>query len=94
MWSKDLENDFKYHAPKGEDDVNKYTTIRATAKTMAKLIIDMAPDCKERDESIKNIQMAVMWANAAIARNCKKPVMTDEDMKAIAKALNEGLKRK
>ena len=54
----------------------------------------MAPDCKERDESIKNIQMAVMWANAAIARNCKKPVMTDEDMKAIAKALNEGLNKK
>lgn len=66
--SLDLENIYKYHSPK-DDQPAKYEALRAMAKNMAQLIDDYCPNSRERSIAFTNLEQAIMWANAAIARN-------------------------
>ena len=64
----DIERNFTYHAPKpGQPE--RYSTIREIAKGLALFIDDHCPDSREKSLSITKLEEAVMWANAAIARN-------------------------
>ena len=63
-----IENAFRYHPPKGEQQA-KYEAIRANAKTMAYLIHHQCPTSREKALALTKLEEAVMWANAAIARN-------------------------
>ncbi|WP_010276538.1 Acb2/Tad1 domain-containing protein [Paenibacillus senegalensis] len=63
-----IENNFKYHAPK-EGQPEKYTAIREKAKELAYLIDDKCPNSREKSLALTNLEQAIMWANAAIARN-------------------------
>ena len=65
---KQLEKDFTYHPPKG-DQPERYVRIRDTSKFLAMLICQDCPASRERSLAITNLEQAVMWANAAIARN-------------------------
>lgn len=68
MDPQDLANRFTYHPPKaGQPD--KYTLIRANARSLAEEINALAPDSREKSLAITSLEEAVMWANAAIARN-------------------------
>ena len=64
----DQENIYQYHRPK-EGQNNKYESIRAKAKELALLIEAECPDGREKSEAFTNIETAVMWANASIARS-------------------------
>lgn len=64
----DLENRFTYHAPKG-DQAERYERIRAVGLRLAHCVNDLAPDSREKSLALTKIEEAVMWANAAIARN-------------------------
>jgi len=64
----DLEKRFTYHAPK-QGQPEKYTVIRGQAFELAKVIDSAAPDSREKSLAITALEEAVMWANAAIARN-------------------------
>jgi len=63
-----LDNIYKYHAPK-EGQPRKYEAIRSRAKELAELINAECPESRERFEAFTHLETAVMWANAAIARN-------------------------
>ncbi|MEV2911430.1 hypothetical protein ABNF65_23200 [Paenibacillus larvae] len=63
-----IENNFKYHAPK-EGQPEKYTAIRGKAEELAHLIDESCPNSREKSLALTNLEQAVMWANAAIARN-------------------------
>jgi len=63
-----IEKSFKYHAPK-EGQPKKYEDIRAKAKELALMLADSAPNSRELSLAITKLEEAVMWANAAIARN-------------------------
>lgn len=63
-----IENNFKYHTPK-EGQPEKYSTIREKAKELAYLIDEMCPNSREKSIAMTELETAVMWANAAIARN-------------------------
>jgi hypothetical protein len=63
-----VENNFKYHAPKG-DQPEKYVALREKAKELAYLIIEKCPPSRERSVALTNLEDSVMWANASIARN-------------------------
>lgn len=63
-----IENDFSYHAPKG-DQPERYQTIRAQAKALALLIVDLCPDGRERSLALTKLEECVMFANAGIARS-------------------------
>ena len=63
-----IENAFMYHPPK-DGQVERYQKIRDKAKELATLIADETPTSREQAVAITNLEQAVMWANAAIARN-------------------------
>jgi hypothetical protein len=63
-----LEKTFTYHAPKA-DQVPRYNEIRDTAGRLAKLLLFVCPPTRERSLALTSLEEAVMWANAAIARN-------------------------
>lgn len=63
-----LDNNFVYHAP-DKDQEARYTAIRQTAKDFAALILRYTPDSREQALALTNLEQAVFWANAAVARN-------------------------
>ena len=65
---EDLVKRFTYHTPKG-DQPQRYESIRGHGIDLADLIDDLCPDSREKSLAITKLEEAVMWANAAIARN-------------------------
>lgn len=63
-----LENNFKYHAPK-DDQQEHYVHIRDEARALAYTIVKNTPPSREQALAITNLEQAIFWANAAIARN-------------------------
>lgn len=63
-----IENNFKYHAPTG-DKVQRHTDVREVCKTTANRIDELCPNSREKSLAITKLEEAMMWANAAIARN-------------------------
>lgn len=66
--NQQIENNFKYHSPK-EGQPEKHTQLREKAKELAYLIDELCPNSREKSVAITNLETAVMWANASIARN-------------------------
>lgn len=66
----DIFNRFTYHPPLPElNQVARYNEIRDMGKNFAFTLIMQCPPSRELSLAIKHIEEAVMWANAAIARN-------------------------
>lgn len=65
---KNVERDFTYRAPKGDQPV-RYGLLRDKAKEFAHLIVEMTPSSHEQAEALSLLNLAVMSANAAIARH-------------------------
>ena len=63
-----LDKRFTYHPPK-EGQPRRYENIRDKAKSMAYLIDQVCPESREKSLALTKLEEAVMWANAAIARN-------------------------
>lgn len=63
----ELDRRFTYHAPKG-DQAERYTAIRALARDFAANLMMACPESRELSLALTNLELAVMWANAAIAR--------------------------
>ena len=63
-----IENNFTYHAPK-EGQQEKYVALRAKAKELAALFLELVPDSRERSVALTELENSVFWANAGIARN-------------------------
>lgn len=67
-----LNNDFTYHSPKAELGQNeRYIEMRAKAKELAVMITMYTPPSREQSTALTNLEQAIFWANAAIARNEK-----------------------
>lgn len=65
---EDLKNRFTYHAPK-ENQPMRYEEIRQRAKELAESLVAICPESRELSLALTNLEQAVMWANASIARN-------------------------
>jgi hypothetical protein len=68
MTTPDLENRFTYHPPK-DGQAETYQGIRAIGLNFARTIDQQCPDSREKALALTKLEEAVMWANAAIARN-------------------------
>ena len=66
--AKKIEVAFVYHPPK-EDQPQRNEDIRALGKGMAEKLVRLCPPSRELSLALTNLEQAVMWANAAIARN-------------------------
>ena len=68
MSSPEIEKRFTNHPPKdGQPEL--YQAIRDMAKMMATIIENTCPESREKSLAFTNLEQAVMWANASIARN-------------------------
>jgi hypothetical protein len=63
-----IENDFTYHSPKG-DQAARYAQLRDKGKELALLIAEVTPDSPDQSIALTLLNLAVMSANASIARN-------------------------
>jgi hypothetical protein len=63
-----IERDFTYHPPT-EGQVLMYREIREQARALALLLAGLCPISRELSLALTNLEQAVMWANAAIARS-------------------------
>lgn len=63
-----IENNFIYHAPKLNQQ-ERYGKLRDKAKELAHLINDLTPVSREQSLALTQLEDAVMWSNASIARN-------------------------
>lgn len=61
------DNNHAYHRPT-PDAQPKFAALRAKAKELALLIDEHCPDGRESSIAHTQLETAVMWANAAIAR--------------------------
>lgn len=68
MTPEELVNRFTCHELT-EDQVELYEEIQLMALTLATVVYSSCPDNRERSLAMTKIEEAVMWANAAIARN-------------------------
>ena len=68
MTPEQLDNNFIYHAPKG-DQAERYQKLRDKAKELAEFINEMCPESREKSVAFTNLETAMFWANASIARN-------------------------
>lgn len=66
--TEEIAHNFTYHAPKpGQQE--RYVSLRDKAKELALLIVELTPASREQSVAITELETAVFWANAAIARN-------------------------
>lgn len=67
---KDLENRFSYHPVKPEElQEHRYQEIRRNAKEFGELLLQFCPPSRELSLAITNLEQAMFWANASIARS-------------------------
>lgn len=64
----DLKNRFVHHPPK-EGQAERYAQIREILRLNAEYIVERTPVCREQSLALTKLEEAMMWANAAIARN-------------------------
>ncbi len=67
MEQKLLDYNFVHHSPTSEQ-IQKYDTIRSKFKEVAKLIVKTCPESREKTEAMINLEQAMFWANASVAR--------------------------
>ena len=72
---KRLDNDFTYHKTLAHQPA-RYSEIRNEVKNLAHMILCLTPPSREQSLAMTKLEEAVMWANAAIARNEKEPAPT------------------
>ena len=68
MEPTELARRFTYHAPKG-DQAERYEQLRAAFGTVATLVDALVPNSREKSVAMTELETAMFWANAGIARN-------------------------
>jgi hypothetical protein len=63
-----IARNFTYHPPAG-DQPRRYQRLRELGHHVAMVINDECPESREKSLALTKLEEAVMWANAAIARN-------------------------
>lgn len=62
------EKNFVYHPPKG-DQTDRYASLRLCGNNLARALNESCPPSRELSLAMTNLEQAIFWANAAIARN-------------------------
>jgi len=61
-------NKFRYHRPTSLAQVLSHESVRETIGDLAYEWQQKLPDCDEKVEAIKHLQIAMMFANSAVAQ--------------------------
>lgn len=66
--NSDIKNRFTFH-PATPATASKYEAMRAKALELAAWMDENAPESRELSFALTNLDQAVMWFNASVARN-------------------------
>ncbi len=66
--TRQMDNAYTYHAPTAEQ-TERYAHLRNVARSLVLCILESCPASRERSVALTELETAIMWANAAIARN-------------------------
>lgn len=66
---QELDQRFNYHVPGQQSIQQAHETVRQAMKTAASVVCDLVPPGRERSLAITELESAMMWANAGIARH-------------------------
>lgn len=64
----DLEHRFEYHPPRDGERVAAHEAVRAICGAAAASLDEVLPEGREKALAFTNLEQAMMWGNAAIAR--------------------------
>ncbi len=69
-WMSDerIKHNFSYHAP-SPDKSDTHEILRENGYKLSLLIQEYCPEGREKSLAITKIEEAIMWANAAVARD-------------------------
>jgi hypothetical protein len=67
QWEK-VKNNFIYHKPI-TDQAERYEYLRKLGLDLGEAILACCPNSREASLAMTNLEQAIMWANASIARN-------------------------
>lgn len=76
MLEQDIERNFTYHPPR-EGQPEKFEKIRNEAKKLAMTINSECDPSRELSLALTNLEQAVFWANASIARGRSQQAAAD-----------------
>lgn len=62
-----IETAFTYHPPRGNQPA-RYERLRAEARALARTIVELVPDSRERSLALTKLEEVIMWANAGVSR--------------------------
>jgi hypothetical protein len=68
----DIDNRFTYHPPFG-NQAQRYENLREQVRRLAHTFVAVCPESRELATALTHLDIAMMMANAAIARNEKPP---------------------
>jgi hypothetical protein len=60
---------FSYHPPREPGVANLIGSVRLSVRSLAEFLNDALPESREKSLAFTALEEALMWANAAIARN-------------------------
>lgn len=67
---EEIADAFRHHPPSTPEVIAKHEGVRAECHALAQYIFRECPPCAETTLAIRNVEQAMFYANAAIARNC------------------------
>lgn len=71
MDADDIETRFAYHPPDDQETINRHGNIRRGLRIAAEVVNHNCPEGREKSLAVTKLEEAMMWANAAIARQAR-----------------------
>jgi hypothetical protein len=63
-----IENNHKHHPPATEKRIRAHEQIRVVTADCARALVALCPESRELSLALTNMELAMMWANASVAR--------------------------
>lgn len=65
----DVDKRMRHYAPQNDTTIGAHELLRALAMAHAKAVMDLLPPGREKSLVLTSLEEALMWSNAAVARN-------------------------
>ena len=73
MSAADIAHRFDFHPATTAEKRGEHGSVREACKSLALFLDENVPDGREKALALTNLEQAMFWANAAIARSKENP---------------------